>query len=174
MEYFRKDGRIITYGLSSLVKSIAPIGMPYQRKGNGRDYLGAIHACDHAGSVRVVARLPDRASSLCSRGLSAVIPRTAWHKPMFPQESSCSATDDSLKGNVDYTHRFRGYRYAQPTATQGFFPAGKQRTIHSIHLEAADGPRGLTPNYTVACYPMPLCIPDKNELRGRRVRRGSR
>ena len=74
MEYFRKDGRIITYGLSSLVKSIAPIGMPYQRKGNGRDYLGAIHTCYHAGSVRVVAGLPDRASSLCSRGLSAAIP----------------------------------------------------------------------------------------------------
>ncbi len=74
MEYFRKDGRIITYGLSSLVKSIAPMGMPYQRKGNGRDYLGAIHACYHAGSVRVIARLPDRASSLCSRGLSAAIP----------------------------------------------------------------------------------------------------
>ncbi len=30
--------------------------------------------CDHAGSVRVIARLPDRASSLCSRGLNAVIP----------------------------------------------------------------------------------------------------
>ncbi len=30
--------------------------------------------CDHAGSVRVVAELPDRASSLCSRGLNAVIP----------------------------------------------------------------------------------------------------
>ena len=30
--------------------------------------------CDHAESVRVIARLPNRASSLCSRGLSAVIP----------------------------------------------------------------------------------------------------
>lgn len=25
----------------------------------------------------------------------------------------------------------------------------------------ADEPRGLTPNYTVAFDPMPLCIPDK-------------
>ncbi len=52
----------------------------------------------------------------------------------------------------------------------GIFPCGK--TAH--HHEAADGPRGLTPNYTVAFDPMPLCIPDENELRGRRVRRGSR
>ncbi|MDE6191135.1 MAG: hypothetical protein K2L31_05135 [Muribaculum sp.] len=31
--------------------------------------------CDHAENVRVIAGLPDRASSLCSRGLSAVIPQ---------------------------------------------------------------------------------------------------
>ena len=174
MEYFRKDGRIITYGLSSLVKSIAPIGMPYQRKGNGRDYLGAIHACDHAGSVRVVARLPDRASSLCSRGLSAVIPPDSVVQAEVSDRNLHEARLMIPEWETTPIHPFPGVSLRSTPGYTRIFPCGKQRTRRSIHLEAADGPRGLTPNYTVACYPMPLCIPDKNELRGRRVRRGSR
>ena len=46
----------------------------------------------------------------------------------WTKDARCASrrkVDDSLSGNFLLRTAFRGYRFAQPTAKSGFFPAGK-------------------------------------------------
>ena len=60
----------------------------------------------------IVAR---KASSLLSRGVERSETPEEWiANKMFPQESSRSTIDDSLKGNINLSLSFWWYRFAQP------------------------------------------------------------